>query len=72
MSKQNYNIHKLEHVLYEINCEGCGLSTGAWYFEVTAIKEAQKHGFVAYHTPEDGVLNFCPKCDVEPENQEKD
>lgn len=69
---QDFNVAVHETATqYSISCDGCGISTRQTDDFATAIELALKFGFVAYYTEADGVLNFCPKCDVNPKQEKQ-
>ena len=50
---------------YSIHCEPCGAGTGPWTTRYETRLHAKRLGFVAFQTPDDGVLNFCSACSKE-------
>lgn len=56
----DYNLSTVTR--YAVNCEGCDAGTGNHAQQETALKAAEKKGFIAIATPEDGTINLCPNC----------
>jgi hypothetical protein len=56
----DYNLSTVTR--YAVNCEGCDAGTGNHAQQETALKAAEKKGFIAIATPEDGTINLCPEC----------